>query len=163
MTTPSLESRIKDTWFGTDLTEPATTQLVDLARHYEAPARTCLLREGDLTSELSVVTSGRVALTERLPGRDPLTLMSVETGDVFGWSALVRPHRAISTVTALESVEVVAFDAPRLRAAMAEDPEMAAQVLGKLLDAVARRLQATRHQLLDLYGTGWTQPIHEPW
>lgn len=160
MTNDGLGSRIGETWFGLGLTPGLAERLVAFARDYEAPARTRLLREGDTSLELGVVESGRVALTEVVPARGPLTLMTVEEGDVFGWSAIVEPFTAISTVTALEPVRIIAFDGPRLRDAMEKDHELAAYVRAKLLQALARRLKATRHQLLDVYGAGLVEPVY---
>ena len=37
--------------------------------------------------------------------------MTVEPGDIFGWSALINPYKATSTVVSLEPVKVIAFDA----------------------------------------------------
>ncbi len=127
-------------------------------RRYEAPARARLLREGDETRELSVLVDGRVALTEHVAGRGSVTLMTVEPGDVFGWSALVEPYRATSTVVSLEPVRVVAFDGTRLRERVRADCELAAGIYPRLLEALARRLGATRHQLLDLYGSEQSEP-----
>jgi CRP/FNR family transcriptional regulator, cyclic AMP receptor protein len=163
VSTTLIGSLIEATWFGGDLAPPLTGRLAALAREYEAPARSRLLVAGDETLELSLVVSGRVALTDFVPGRGSLTLMTVEAGDVFGWSALVAPFTAVSTVSALEPVAVIALDGPRLRAGMEADHELAAYVRGKLLEALARRLKATRHQLLDLYGAGWAEPVYEPW
>lgn len=154
----SLASRIEATWFGAGLTAPSQERLASLAREYEAPARARLLREGDETRELSVLVRGRVALTEHVAGRGSVTLMTVEPGDVFGWSALISPFRATSTVTSLEPVKVIAFDGARLREAMRSDCELAAAINPKLLEALARRLLATRQQLLDLYGSQKSGP-----
>jgi hypothetical protein len=117
-----------------------------------------LLKEGDETRELSLLVSGRVALTEHVPGRGSVTLMTVEPGDVFGWSALIPPFRATSTVVSLEPVKVIAFDGARLRAEVRSDMALAAGVYQQLLEAVARRMQATRHQLLDLYRAESSEP-----
>ncbi|MFI5262749.1 MAG: Crp/Fnr family transcriptional regulator, partial [Candidatus Limnocylindrales bacterium] len=93
------------------------------------------------------------------PGRGQLTILTVEPGDVFDWSAVVPPYRASSTIVAVEPTEAIAYDAAALRTALAEDPLLAAVVYPRLLAAVSRRLQATRLQLLDLFagegGTGW--------
>jgi CRP/FNR family cyclic AMP-dependent transcriptional regulator len=82
----------------------------------------------------------------------------VEPGDVFGWSALITPFKATSTVVSLEPVKVIAFDAASLREEVRSDCELAAGIYPKLLEALARRLGATRHQLLDLYGSEQTEP-----
>lgn len=150
-------------WLGSDLPDASIARCAELARTYRSPGRACLLRIGDETRELCLVVSGRVALTEHVAGRGMLTLMTVEPGDVFGWSAIVRPFIAISTVMSLEPVEVVAIDGPRLRALLRTDHDLAAVVHARVLESLARRLAATRHQLLDLYGAGWTEPVFEPW
>jgi hypothetical protein len=46
------------------------------------------------------------------------------------------------------------FEAEALRAAISEDPRLAAVVYPRLLRAAARRLSATRLQLLDLFASG---------
>lgn len=154
----TLVSQIDATWFGSGLSASALERLAGTAREYEAPSRARLLREGDETKELSVLITGRVALTEHVAGRGSVTLMTVEPGDVFGWSALIAPFKATSTVVSLEPVSVIAFDGAQLRADMRSDCELAAGIHPKLLEALARRLLATRHQLLDLYGSERTEP-----
>lgn len=156
--TATLASTIDGTWFGSGLSKASLERLVTMAREYETPARARLLREGDETKELSVLVEGRVALTEHVAGRGSVTLMTVEPGDIFGWSALIKPFRATSTVVSLEPVKVVAFDATALREEVRANCELAAGIYPRILEALARRLGATRHQLLDLYGSEQREP-----
>ena len=86
-----------------------------------------------------------------VPGRGTVTLLTVEPGDVFGWSALVPPHRSTSTVLGIEPGEVLVFDAADLRDLLAADDGLAATLYPRILQALGRRLSATRLQLLDLY------------
>ena len=97
-------------------------------------------------------------VTEHVAGRGSVTLMSADPGDVFGWSALITPFKATSTVVSLEPVKVIAIDAASLREEVRSNCELAAGIYPKLLEALARRLGATRHQLLDLYGSEQTEP-----
>jgi CRP-like cAMP-binding protein len=99
-----------------------------------------------------------VALTEHVAGRGSVTLMTVEPGDVFGWSAIIAPFKATSTVVSLEPVRVIAFDGAALRDRVRSDCALAAGIYPKVLEALARRLSATRHQLLDLYGSEQSEP-----
>jgi CRP-like cAMP-binding protein len=154
----TLVSRIDATWFGSGLSGGVKERLAGMAREYEAPARARLLREGDDTKELSVLVEGRVALTEHVAGRGSVTLMTVEPGDVFGWSVLIAPYKATSTVVSLEPVKVLAFDGNALRDRVRSDCELAAGIYPKVLEALSRRLNATRHQLLDLYGSEQSEP-----
>ena len=111
----TLVSEIDATWFGSGLSRGIKERLAGMASEYEAPAGARLLREGDDTQELSVLVEGRVALTEHVAGRGSVTLMTVEPGDVFGWSAIIAPFKATSTVVSLEPVRVIAFDGAALR------------------------------------------------
>jgi len=154
----ALVAEIDATWFGSGLSRGIKESLAGMAREYEAPAGARLLREGDDTQELSVLVEGRVALTEHVAGRGSVTLMTVEPGDVFGWSAIIAPFKATSTVVSLEPVRVIAFDAAALRDRVRSDCALAAGIYPKVLEALARRLSATRHQLLDLYGSEQSEP-----
>jgi hypothetical protein len=77
---------------------------------------------------------------------------------VFGWSAVLPPAIATSTGIAVAPSRAILFQGDRLRTALAVDCELAAAVYQRLLVTVARRLTATRVQLLDLY-----RPANEPW
>jgi CRP/FNR family cyclic AMP-dependent transcriptional regulator len=151
MTQQPIAARLAQTWFGAQLSTRAVTELAGAAELRAYPAGATILREGGETEELIVVLSGRVALRTLVPERGPVTILTVEPGDVVGWSALVAPHRSTSTAIAVEPVEAVVLRAVELRASLAADPELAAAVYPGLLDALGRRLVATRTQLLDLY------------
>ena len=153
-----LAEHIRATWFGSDLPDASLQRLGSMAREYEAPARTRLLREGDETNELSILVDGRIALTEHVAGRGSVTLMSAEPGDVFGWTAIIPPFRATATVVSLEPVKVIAVEADALRAELKDDCVLSAGVYPRLAEALARRLEATRQQLLDLYGSEQRPP-----
>jgi CRP-like cAMP-binding protein len=147
------------TWFGSRLPAAARERLEPHLRVVEYDAGTEILREGEPTRSLGIVRSGRVAIRLRVPERGPTTILTVEPGDVVGWSAVVPPHRATSTVMALIPTELLLIDGAALRAELAADPELAASVYLSLLEALARRLTGTRLQLLDLF----TQAGSEPW
>lgn len=154
-----IEAALTSGWFGAGLPAATRTRLVEVAELTSVPAGAVVLREGSPVDSLGVVVDGRLAIRLAVPGRGVVTVMTVEPGDCIGWSALVPPYRATSTVVATEPTTVVAFAGPALRRAMDADPALAAAVLRRVLDAVARRLTATRTQLLDLFA----RTDREPW
>jgi CRP/FNR family cyclic AMP-dependent transcriptional regulator len=127
-------------------------RLASFARSLSVPAEGVLLQEGEPTPYLGVVVAGRVALRMRVPGRGPITVMTVEPGDIFGWSAVLAPYRATSTAIAVEATESIVLEAPALRLALESDEDLAAALYPRILRSVARRLEGTRLQLLDLFG-----------
>ena len=86
------------------------------------------MREGDDTHPFGIVASGRVALRLLVPERGATTILTVEPGDVLGWSALVPPYRATSTAVAVEPTRLLEFEVATLRRALREDPALAATV-----------------------------------
>lgn len=150
---------LADTWFGSRLPVAARARLEPHLRVAQFEAGEEILREGEPTRSLGIVRSGRVALRLRVPERGPTTILTVEPGDVIGWSAVVPPHRSTSTVVALLPTDLLLIDGAALRAELAADPELAAPVYLNLLEALARRLTGTRLQLLDLF----TMSGSEPW
>lgn len=141
---------LNHTWFGAELSPETQQRLAALGTVQEFEADEEILREGEEAVEMGILISGRLALRTLVPERGMITIMSVEAGDIFGQSALLAPARAQSTVVAVEPSEALVFDGRRLRAALHEDHALAASLYPRVLQAVNRRLTATRHQLLDL-------------
>lgn len=156
----SLAARLGTTWFGGGLPANARERLAALAELRQVEPGAILLREGTDSERFGILLRGLLALRVAIAGRGTATLMTVEPGDVFGWSALVPPYRATSTVVALEASEMVVFDATALRDLLHEDEALALALYPRLLQSVSRRLVATRTQMLDLYAR---DREYEPW
>ena len=150
---------IPASWFTAGLSQDVGDRLAALAHRELYAAGDVLLREGEPADELGIVLTGRVALRVRVPERGSVTVLTVEPGDIIGWSAVVPPHRSTSTAIAVVPTEVLAFAGEPLRQALEADAALSAAFYPRVLRAVARRLRGTRLQLLDLF----TAPGVEPW
>lgn len=153
-------ARLGSTWFGAELSPHARERLAEIGEVARVEPGAVLLREGTETERFGVLLSGLLSLRVAVAGRGRATLMTVEPGEVFGWSAVVPPYRATSTVVALEASSVIVFDAPRLRDLLRDDDALSLTLYPRLLVCVSRRLTATRNQLLDLYAR---DREYEPW
>lgn len=123
------------------------------------PAGAVVLREGADTPFLGFIETGRVALRLRVPERgEALTIVTIEPGEILGWSAVVEPFRATVDAVATEATHLVALDAAALRTALATDRELAAGLLPLVLESLSARLTSSWSQLLDLFSTGGTEP-----
>jgi hypothetical protein len=95
--------------------------------------------------------SGRAGIEINSPGREPLIVATVDAGGVVGWSWFFeRPWQF--DVVALDDVRSVAIDAGRLLDACGDSAGLRDEITVRLLQVVASRLEATRHQLVDVYG-----------
>jgi CRP-like cAMP-binding protein len=155
-----LTDKLGTTWFGGALPPRVRERLAALAEVRSVEPGAVLLREGADTDRFGILLSGLLALRVAVAGRGTATLLTVEPGDVYGWSAIVVPYRATCSVVALTASEVLLIDAARLRELLASDEEVASGVYPQLLTSVSRRLNATRTQLLDLYAR---DREYEPW
>lgn len=158
MASTFLPRLLAGTWFATDIPPGPLARLAAVGRLVDYPVGAVLVREGRPCRELGVVVSGRIAIRLSLPGGDDRTILTIEPGDIVGWSAVLDPGLATSTAVIVADATLVVFDGVPLREALTADPELAAAVYQRLLASVAQRLTATRVQLLDLY-----RPAGEPW
>lgn len=144
-----------------DRLPPAVLErLLPLATHLDFPFGALVLREGAESPFLGLVETGRVALRLRVPERgERLTIVTVEPGDLLGWSAVVAPYRATVEAVATEPARILAFEATALRECLATDAELAAALLPVVLESVSHRLTTSWNQLLDLFGA----QAPEPW
>ena len=151
-------------WFGAGLSPEAVARLAGIAELRDVPTGTELTKEGTITDAFSVVLSGRVALRMLVTERGMVTILTVEPGDVVGWSAVVPPHRGTANAIAIEPVRLLELQGERLRALLRSDHALAASVYPRLLQAVARRLSAPRLQLLALFARAeWGRHEVSPW
>ena len=154
MTTHDVMELLRGTSFAADLGPRAFEHLASLGRLEEIPAGTIVIREGIRCDSLGVVISGRIALRLAVPGSPDRTILTVNDGDLFGWSAVLPRPVATSTGVAVVPTTAVTFEGEALRAGLAADCELASALYLRLIVGVSRRLSATRVQLLDLYRAG---------
>ena len=111
-----------------------------------------LFREGEEANQFYMVREGKVAL-QISTARQPIIIQTVDKGDVLGWSWLVPPYRWRFDARALELTRAIALDGRCLRRKSEEDHNFGYELLRRFSTIIMERLEATRLQLLDVYGT----------
>ncbi len=112
-----------------------------------------LIHEGQLANTFYLVRTGRVALEIDVSPKGLLRIQTIGPGDVLGWSWLISPFRWHFSACAVADVRAVALDGECLRKKCENDHDFGFELLKRLSQVMERRLEATRLQLLDLYGT----------
>lgn len=113
-----------------------------------------IFRQGELVNEFHVIRHGRVALEVHAAQRGPVTIQTLGQGDLLGISWLVFPYRALFDVRATEMTRTVSIYTACLRKKCEEDTRLGYELLKRFAEILGQRLQATRLQLLDVYGHG---------
>ncbi len=111
-----------------------------------------LFRDGDDANTFFVLRHGIVALETFVPARGPVTIETLEAGDVVGWSWLFPPYRWHFDARALSLVRATRFDGACLRTKCEAEPRLGYQLMSRFAQVVIDRLQSTRLRLLDVYG-----------
>ena len=112
-----------------------------------------VFREGEDADSFYIIRQGRVALEINAAQRGSLIIDTIREGDVLGWSWLVPPYQARFDARALELTRAIALDGKCLRTKCENDPHLGYELLKRFVQIMGDRLQATRLQLLDLYGS----------
>lgn len=111
-----------------------------------------LFHEGEDADRFFLLRHGRVALEIEVPGRGALTFQTVSEGEVVGVSWLIPPYRWAYDARALDLVRAIAMDAACLRGKCDADPALGYDMMKRFLPILVDRLQATRMQIMDVYG-----------
>ena len=115
-------------------------------------AGTYLLREGQPAERFYLIRSGTVALETHAPGQGAIIIETLQPGEVLGWSWLFSPYRWQFDARAVQACSLVSVDAACLRAKCDSDHELGYELMHRFAQCIVERLQATRLQLLDVYG-----------
>lgn len=135
--------------------QPQYLQLITgCASNVRFNAGTYMLREGEQAAQFYVIRHGKVALEVFAAQRGPITIETIEAGEVLGWSWLFPPYRWHFSARVVEPVRAIALDGICLRTKGEEDHDLGYELMKRVAHIMMERLQATRLQLLDLYGVG---------
>ncbi|MEP0822852.1 MAG: cyclic nucleotide-binding domain-containing protein [Ignavibacterium sp.] len=134
--------------------EPEYLSLITgCASNVKFDAGTYLFREGEEAHHFYLIRQGKVGLEIFIPELGPVKVQTAGEGELVGWSWLVPPYEWHFDGQALELTRAIALDAKCLRSKCEEDHDLGYQLLKRFISILEQRLQATRLQLLDLYGT----------
>jgi CRP/FNR family cyclic AMP-dependent transcriptional regulator len=130
--------------------EPAAAEaLAQTLETVEFPRGHVIFAEGEPGDRLYIIQSGKVKLGRKSPdGRENL-LGIFGPADMFGELSIFDPGPRTLSATTITDVRAVSMDRDALRAWIADRPDVAE----RLLRALARRLQRTDNNLVDMVFT----------
>jgi CRP-like cAMP-binding protein len=111
-----------------------------------------IFHSGGVARVLYLIRSGDVALEVAASGAGTRIVATLHAGDALGWSWMFPPYRWAFDARALAPTEAIVIDGEKLRQCAAADHELGYEVVWRVAREMADRLQATRLQMLDVYG-----------
>jgi CRP-like cAMP-binding protein len=137
-------------WFS-QLPEEQLAALAAIGTERSLPAGAVVHSEDNVADTVYVILEGRVgvriSLRPFIKSRQ-LCLDVLQTGELFGWSALVPPHKLTGSAVCLMDVRLIAWEREPLRAALEKDPVLGYRFMSLLSEVVATRLRDARMQLI---------------
>jgi CRP/FNR family cyclic AMP-dependent transcriptional regulator len=100
-----------------------------------------LFRKGGEANQFYLIREGKVSLEILGPKREMLT---VEAGEVLGWSWLVPTYRWRFGARAVETVSAIAVNGKCLRVKCEKNSHLGYELLKRALEIMGRRMDAVR-------------------
>lgn len=158
MTATTVTDALRQLQFLRDLPDELIQQLACCGQICDYPSGAVIFRQGDEATTMHLVVSGRIALEICAPAVGCKRILTVSEGELLGWSPVLEHSRLTATARALVVAQTVALNGSQVLAICDQNPQFGYAFMKRAALALAKRLNATRLQLLDIYG-GQMPPV----
>jgi CRP-like cAMP-binding protein len=110
------------------------------------PAGREIFKEGDEGDRMYIIQSGTVRISKAIDGKQHV-LADLGKGDFFGEMAIVSQIQRTATASAVDEVQLLAFDRQGFQAMIEKNAKIAMNVIDKL----CRRLEQANSQIQQLF------------
>ncbi|MEU6812804.1 cyclic nucleotide-binding domain-containing protein [Streptomyces sp. NPDC046831] len=135
----------------TALPQPQRQRLMTLAREVSFPEDARIFEAGRTADRFWVIRSGAVSLDLQVTPLRRVTVASLGSGDLLGWSWLFPPYQWDFGAEAFSPVRAYEFDARSVLDLCEEDPALGLSLMRIVAEILAHRLEATRVKLMEQY------------
>jgi CRP-like cAMP-binding protein len=142
---------LQDLGLSARFSKAATGKLASLFEDRGLVTGAVIFEEGSNHPWVYLVAEGEVALEMCVPARGCTRILTVGPGEWLAWSALVGGGKMTATAVTLRATRLLAASATQVRALCEGDEGFGYELMCEIARALAKRLVATRLQLLDLY------------
>ena len=112
-----------------------------------------LMREDEPGHCFFLILYGQVAIEDFSPERGPIIVSTVGEKEIIGYCWLTPPYQCRYDVRAVEMTRTICIDGTRLREICEENPDIGFELLKRTTQLMSKLLEATRAQMLDIYGS----------
>jgi CRP-like cAMP-binding protein len=149
----NLERLLKEHPFFSELSAEHIALLVGCAKNAVFKAGQFVFRDGENADSFYVIRQGKIVVETFVPHRGSIAIQTREAGEVLGWSWLVPPYRWHFDARAVELTRTIVLDGKCLRDKFDGDHDLGYELMKRFSLLIAQRLEATRLQLMDIYGS----------
>ena len=138
--------------------------LAEVANRVSVNPGYCFFREGEELDSFYLVVDGEIAICIEVPDRnveqtltmqltrelatEEITVSTVGRGEIFGWSALIPPHKSTAGAKVTKPSHVIEFNCKELRSIFKSDSNFAFLMTLKAAQVIRQRLRDRRIEML---------------
>jgi CRP-like cAMP-binding protein len=148
----SLIETLREIRFLHDIGQMHLEQIAKIAHVRDLTAGDIVFRQGDAAQYVYMVVSGKVSLEICAAGTGCQQILTLGPGELLGWSAVLEQLSFTARARAVDATRLVEINVAQLLAMCDQDPQFGYKLMRQVAVALAKRLSATRMQLLDVYG-----------
>jgi CRP-like cAMP-binding protein len=158
MTPMGIIESLRESGFVDGMADEDLMQMSSIAEHVEYPCGKVIFRDGDPATHVYIICDGKVSLEICGPGVGCRRILTVTGGELLGWSPALEQSRMTATARTLTPVTAVEVSGQQLLTLCEHNPRFGYVFMRRTALELARRLTATRMQLLDLFAGKFTTP-----
>ena len=147
-----LLEQLRQFQFMQEIDDEHLNRLAAIARLVEFPKDKVLYREGQAVSNIYLILSGSASIEICAAGIGCRRIMTVSAGDLLGISPAVGQARSTGTIRTLAAMKAIELNASQVLTLCEHNPRFGYQFMRQVAQAISQRLNATRLQLLDVFG-----------
>lgn len=121
--------------------------LSEVAMFKEFAADEVIFREGDPANRFYLILDGEVVVESPRAEQSPVTVQTIGSNDVLGWSWLFPPYYWHFDARATKPTKAIFFYGTWLRENCERDHDFGYQMMKRMAAVMVERLQATRRRL----------------
>ena len=152
MVTTTLEPLLAKHPFFLDLPPDYLRLVTGCAANVRFAKGAVIAREGERQDQFFLIREGKAAVSTNIPGKGSITVQTLTTDDVLGWSWIFPPYLWAFDVVAVDELLTISLDGKCLRGKCDADPKLGYEMMKRVARIMTERLKATRLQMMDVYG-----------
>jgi CRP-like cAMP-binding protein len=135
-----------------DMASDDLEKIADIASIRDFDEYDVVFREGAPAEDIYLVVSGTVSLEVCAAGIGCKQILTLGPGELLGWSSLLGQSRYTARARTPQSARLVQINVRELMQLCDQDPRFGYDLMRRTALALAKRLSATRIQLVNVYG-----------
>lgn len=127
-------------------------RIADIAHVHDFDEFDVVFREGDPADNIYLIVNGSVSLEVCSAGVGCRQILTIGPGELLGWSALLGQSCYTARARTPQAACLVEINVAQLLKRCDKDPKFGYELMRRTAIALAKRLSATRMQLVNVYG-----------